>query len=149
MTIAFLLVDDSATDCAATAELLRRAMPGAQLLTADGGEAALTLLEERRLVPSLVFTDIAMPNGGGLELIAGIRQTRWLAGTPVVVVSKPATDKEMMTAYRLGACAVLAKPARLHELREVIRDHAQPAKLMASGAIAVPDGAIGVRRSAA
>src|SRR5713101_5532547 len=137
MTIAFVVVDDNGAEREVIADLLRRAMPDAQILQANGGDEALNLVEERRLVPSLVFTDIAMDGGGGIDLIAGLRRVRWLERTPVAVVSDLLSDREVLTAYRLGACAVLTKPARLHELRDVIREFAQPAKRMSAGTVRV------------
>ena len=139
MTIAFLVVDDNSEERDILADLLRRAMPGAQVIHAGDGAAAMAVLEERRLVPSLVFTDLAMAGGTGIDLIAGLRHVRWLERTPVAIVSDPLSDRDVMTAYRLGACAVLSKPARLHEIRDVVREFAQPAKLMSAGTIQVGD----------
>lgn len=137
MPIAFLVVDDNGAEREIISDLLQRAMPGAQVLQANGSDEALGLVEERRLVPSLVFTDLAMPGGGGLELLAGLRRVRWLERTPLAVISDLMSDREVLIAYRLGACAVLTKPARLHELRDVVREFAQPAKLMSAGTIQV------------
>ena len=135
MVIAFMVVDEDVIEREIIGDLLRRAMPGAQILEAHGADEALGTIEDRRLVPSLIFTDMTMSGGGGLELLAGLRRFRWLERTPVAVVTYRASDREVLNAFRLGACAVLTKPTRLYDVRAVVREFAQPAKLMSVGRV--------------
>ncbi len=135
MARVFLVVDDNAAECGRSVQQLRLLEPVAEVLSADSGEAAIRLLEERRLVPSLIFTDFGMPGMNGIEFLGQVRQRRWLERAPVAILSEPVADRHVLSCYRLGVCAFLTKPARAHELRETIRDFARPAEQMTAATI--------------
>lgn len=140
MAWTFLVIDDNGPEAARTTQQLRAIEPAADVLLASCGEAALALLEERRLLPSLIFVDFTLPDMNGLELLGKIRQRRWLERTPIAMLSEPVADKHVVNSYRLGACAFIQKPARPHELRETVRDFAQPARQMTAATV-VPGSA--------
>lgn len=120
----FLMVDADAAGADSARRQLTALGPGVEVLTAGSGEAALELLEERRVVPSMVFIDYGLPGMNGIEFIGSLRRRRWLEKVPVAMLSQPVADRTVVTAYRLGACAFLTKPVRTHELRETVRDFA-------------------------
>lgn len=146
----FLVVDDNEADLDATAASLLRMGPGASVLKAASGEAALRLLEEKRLVPSLIFLDYQLPGMNGISFLGELRTRRWLERAPVAILSDPMPDRLVVSCYRLGAAACLAKPASQFELREIVREHARPAQTMAA-ATTIPGETLGqmLRRSAA
>jgi DNA-binding NarL/FixJ family response regulator len=135
MRFVFLVVDAHEIERDHTAGLLARLVPAAEVLAADSGEAALALLEGRRVVPSLAFLEQSLPGINGLEFMSEIRNRRWLERMPIVMLSNSSSDRLVVSAYRLRACAFLTKSARVFELRECIRDYAQPAVRMASGTL--------------
>ena len=147
MSLVFLVVDDNGTDRAGALRQLERSYPQATLLEAAGGRAAMRLLEERRMVPSLVLLDYAMPEASGIEFLSDLRHARWLERVPVAILSEPIADRLVVQCYRLGACEFLAKPLRTFELRQCVRDFARPAEQMASATLVPPSG--GARVNAA
>jgi CheY-like chemotaxis protein len=140
MAWSFVVVDDNVAEAARTMEQLQRLQPGAEVLCAESGPDALALLEEKRMVPSLVFLDYGMPGMNGIEFLVSLRGRRWLEGTPVAMLTAPIADRLVVNCYRFGACAFLTKPAQLHEMRETLRDHAQPVKRMTAATV-IPGGA--------
>lgn len=82
-TETILLVEDEATVRDVLAESLRAL--GYQVLTAQDGQEALALLEDRRFAVDLVVSDVVMPNMGGWELFQRVRarvpQVRFLFST--------------------------------------------------------------------
>ena len=144
----FLVVDSQPADLEAVVRQLKLVGPGAEVLTAPSAEAALALLEEQRIVPSMIFVDYHLPGMNGIEMRGEVRHRRWLERAPVAMLSQPVADKVVVTSYRLGACAFLSKPARPHELRETVRDFAiQPVRMNAATQVPGTPGL--VRRSAA
>lgn len=143
----FLVVDDNETELRGTTAQLARVYPGAEMLTASSGSAALTLLEERRIIPSLMLVDFAMPGMNAVEFLSELKMRRWLERAPVIVVSEPIADRHIVTCYRMGAASFLAKPVHQFELRQAIREFARPAQQMAAASMvpALPN----VRTSAA
>jgi two-component system, chemotaxis family, protein-glutamate methylesterase/glutaminase len=130
--ITVLVADDSATDRALLAEILR-ADPELRVVgeARDGVEAvALT----QRLRPRVVTMDLQMPNLDGL---AATKEIMITAPTPIVLVagsSKLAEAELAMHALRAGAVAALRKPpgpaspdfeAAARVLRNTVKDMAE------------------------
>jgi CheY-like chemotaxis protein len=135
MAWTFLVVDDNEVEAGRAVQQLRAIQPGAEVLSATSGGAAIRLLEERRIVPSLTFVDFSMPGMNGIEFLGQMRQRRWLERAPVAILSEPVDDRHVVNCYRLGACAFLTKPAKTHELRETLRDFAQPSQQMTAATV--------------
>lgn len=67
--------------------------------------------------PDLLVTDVRMPGGSGLDVVARIR--RFDDRMPIVVISAFADDSVRAEAKRLGVAQVLEKPFELEELRRL------------------------------
>ena len=137
----FVVVDDNQLEGDGTAAQLRRFDPTCEVLRASSGEAVISLLEERRVVPSLVFMDYQMPGLNGIDTLVEIRRLRWLERVPIAMLTDPIVDRLVMNSYRLGACAFLTKPVPSYELREVVRDYAHEARQMAAATMVPPSAA--------
>jgi CheY-like chemotaxis protein len=131
----FLVIDPDELDSAQTAAQLRRLQPAAEILTAPDGRSAFHMLEDQRLVPSLTFLDFAMPGMNGIEFLGELRRLRWLDRAPVAMLTAPIADRHVINCYRFGASAFLTKPVPLHELRETLRDFAEPAKRLTAATV--------------
>jgi len=143
----YLVVDESAAEAVATERLLRQVNPRGDVWLAGSTAEALELIESRRTVPSLTFIEGNIA-GGGIELLSAIRRARWLEKAPVAMLSRPVSDRVVVTCYRLGACAFLTKPVRPHELRETVRDHARAAFAMSAGTLVAGSHFDGERNAA-
>jgi len=130
MNRTFLIVDSNEGEAASSEQRLRMISPGAEVLVASSGTAAVTLLEERGLVPSLIFAEFMMPDMNGIEFLGKVRSRRWLERVPVAMVTTLIDDRNIVNCYRLGACTFLTRPVPTHALRETIRDFARPAEQM-------------------
>lgn len=86
-------------------------------IAVDGREG-LALIE--RILPDVVFTDVAMPNMNGFELSDAMRDRPELAAIPVVFVTASVQRSEQEDAYRHGATAVIPKPFGAAELRQKV-----------------------------
>jgi CheY-like chemotaxis protein len=86
-----------------------------EVYMATDGIEGLALVE--RLVPDVVFTDVAMPGLSGYELADAIRANPILAHIPIVFVTASVQRSERDEAYRHGAAGILAKPFGPAELR--------------------------------
>jgi two-component system cell cycle sensor histidine kinase/response regulator CckA len=118
-----LLVDDedSVRRLAARALITR----GWTVLSAESGEAALALLEEKGAVASLaiVVSDVVMPGMGGPALIRAIRQMR--PAIPAILASGYAreTVRDDLAAENIG---FLPKPYTLRAMIEAVDARALP-----------------------
>jgi DNA-binding response OmpR family regulator len=111
------LIDDDVVVLEALALGLRDA--GFAVLTAPGAVAGLDLIQ--RGGTDAIVTDMNMPGTSGAQLIAEARAS-W-PDTPIIAISgAPAPGGQSMldAARALGADALLLKPFRVAELKEVL-----------------------------
>ena len=112
-----LVIDDAATVRQLVGRMLVEV--GHSVLEAQDGDVGVALFQQHR--PSLVITDLFMPNKEGIETIQEIR--RLSPGTKIIAMSAStsATGKLYLgAAKKLGADAILAKPFEPAELLEVV-----------------------------
>jgi CheY-like chemotaxis protein len=98
-----LVVDDDRGIREAIAEML--ALEGYPVQTAGDGQEALQLLERMR--PSLLITDLHMPQLGGEALVVALRQRGF--DPPILVISCTSRTPAQVV-HRIGAVGYLAKP---------------------------------------
>ena len=89
---------------------------GYDVRIAGDGEFALQTFHD--WPPSLVITDLAMPNMGGLELCRHLRE---LSEVPIIVLSVRGEEKTKVEALDAGADDYVTKPFGMDELLARIR----------------------------
>ncbi|MBA4137227.1 MAG: two-component system response regulator [Opitutus sp.] len=125
-----LLVDDNADDRFLTERVLRRILPaGSMVIIATcGNEAVDYLMAEGRFAdraahpfPSLLITDLEMPDGDGFEVLAFMQGNDAWSVVPRIVFSSAARDDDVRTAFQLGASAYHEKPVMPPENEACLR----------------------------
>lgn len=112
-----LLVDDDPDVLALTSRAL--APEGYQVLTAERGEAALTLLREQQV--SVVVSDFSMPGMSGAQLLAQV--TALYPATLRIIVSGQAVNDDMAAGLRKGEIhRYFEKRQRYDAVRDFIRN---------------------------
>jgi CheY-like chemotaxis protein len=124
-----LVAEDNPDD----ALLLRRALDKAGIrarlkIVSDGEELLLYLQglgaysnRANCPLPSLIILDLKMPRKSGLEVLAWLNENRDLAIVPTIVLSASNLDKDIRSAYHLGANTYFVKPTTFDELVETMR----------------------------
>lgn len=105
MTRRILIVDDDPRNVKLLFSML--APFGAELVTADGGRAALVLIGDKP--PDLVLLDLEMPGVDGIEVLTHLRAGDG-AHVPVIVVTAHAAREQRLAALDAGADEFLEKP---------------------------------------
>jgi len=105
--------DDRAVRSALAVNLAKR---GLAVTSADRVQAATEQLRQQAF--DLVLTDVRMPDGTGLELLATIRE-HW-PSTPVIVMTGYGSVQDAVGAMKGGAADYLIKPVERDELLIVI-----------------------------
>lgn len=111
---AFLLVEDSATVRQFVKAVLNQAFPGAEMIEADDGRAALAAMKSSRI--SLIVTDLQMPGMDGLSFVQLLRNNAVLKKKPVIVLSGAVTEDARGSLSQLEKVQILAKPASPDQL---------------------------------
>ena len=106
-----LVCDDSAEIIALLVEELE--WHGARVLAASSGKEALEILHSESV--DLVFSDVRMPDGDGVELLKSLRARDGKDG-PIVFLATAFSEALDNYFKKLGADVVFAKPYDLGEL---------------------------------
>ena len=117
-TAPVLVVEDDAGVRGAFAALL--ASEGYRVMEAADGLEALNVLRAAEDLPCLILLDLMMPRMNGWDFCAVQKRDERLGSVPVVVVS---ADPLAARATRMGAAAVLQKPADPDQLLELVDRH--------------------------
>jgi len=110
-----LVVEDDTNVRDFCVRLLR--MNGYQVVAAENGRVALDRLGENQY--DLVFTDLQMPEMGGIELLHQLRQD--YPDIDSIVFTAHATVETAREALKLGAFDYLTKPVTVDDLERTVR----------------------------
>lgn len=85
-----------------------------EVLTAGDGQQAFEVIQD--CIPSLILSDVMMPNLDGFGLIRAVRQEPALAAIPIILLSARAGEEATLDGVRAGANDYLVKPFSAREL---------------------------------
>ncbi len=112
-----LLVDDEIMILEVGQAMLRQL--GYQVLTAQGGQAAVAVMERQASTVDLVILDLIMPGMDGGQTLAALRSMS--RNVPVILSSGYALTKQMEQVMEQGCSGFLQKPFNLSELSRSVR----------------------------
>ncbi|HUX25213.1 MAG TPA: GAF domain-containing protein, partial [Burkholderiales bacterium] len=104
--VEILIAEDSPTQAAQLAHVLEQ--HGYSVTAAANGREALTLLERRK--PTLVISDIVMPELDGYGLCKAIKADKKLKDIPVMLVTTLSDPQDVIRGLECGADNFLRKP---------------------------------------
>ena len=110
-----LVVDDDPVTLECLEETVR--LLGLGVCAASDGAQALQMFEEQQ--PSLVMTDVRMPNMDGLALTHQIKARR--PECPVIIVTGYGDESTAVAALKAGASDYLHKPFQISELKNTLQ----------------------------
>jgi DNA-binding response OmpR family regulator len=84
---------------------------GYKVVTADNGQAALSLAENEK--PDLVLLDVMMPKMDGFTVSQRIRES---SNVPIIIITARGQDQDKIRGLDLGADDYLTKPFNVDEL---------------------------------
>jgi two-component system, chemotaxis family, response regulator Rcp1 len=124
--LTLLMVDDNQADI----ELLRDACTelaiGANIIGAENGLRALSVLEKivtfSEPRPTGILLDLNMPQMDGRDVLSFIKGTPDLSSIPTIILTSSASPLDRKQCLDLGADAYFTKPNTLDELNQLIRN---------------------------
>ncbi len=121
-----LLVEDNPDDVVLTLRAFKKNQIDAQVDVASDGEEALRVLQQRieanQKLPALVLLDLQLPKISGLEVLKHIRENSDLKDLVVVVLTTSNLERDMSTAYKLGANDYIRKPLDLSTFNQIVKE---------------------------
>jgi two-component system chemotaxis response regulator CheY len=89
-----------------------------EILEAGNGKEALEVV--RKTWVDIVLADINMPVMSGVEMVAEMAKSDFLATTPVVIISSEKGKERRDTMQSMGVSAYLPKPFRPEQIKQVV-----------------------------
>lgn len=117
-----LLVEDNPVDLDLTRRAFNRRRLANPLEVARDGEEAVDYLrrwEEGAPIPVLILLDLKLPRVDGLEVLRRCKGHPLYRSIPVVVLTTSDEDRDIETAYQLGANSYIVKPVEFEKFVEV------------------------------
>ena len=113
-----LIIDDNRSTADALGQML--AVLGFKARMAYGSNAAMSILAPG-FTPQFICLDINMPGLNGTEVLAYLRREPHLIPVPVFVITSDDQPETRRKVIRLGANAMIIKPATIDALEEVLK----------------------------
>ena len=102
-----LIVDDSEMNRSILADMLDNEY---EILEAEDGASAISMLQKHVLDISLVLLDVVMPQVDGFEVLSVMNQKHWIEDIPVIMISAESGSSQVKRAYDLGVTDFIARP---------------------------------------
>ncbi len=118
-----LIVEDSPDTLLLLSTIFRR--EGATVTTAESAAEALQSAVTKR--PSIIVSDIGMPEVDGYQLLEQLRLLPGLADVPAIAISGYASEEDRERALSVGYLALVPKPVDIDTLFTLIQDLKTPA----------------------
>jgi signal transduction histidine kinase len=113
-----LIVEDSEDTLKLLSAMFAR--EGARVLTATSAGEALQQAGSSR--PSLVISDIGMPDVDGFEFLQKLKEMPGMKAVPAIAISGYASDDDRQRALSVGYLALVPKPIDIDGLFDLIHD---------------------------
>jgi two-component system, chemotaxis family, chemotaxis protein CheY len=113
-----LIIDDNRSTADALSRML--IVIGFKARVAYGSSAAMSILGSG-FTPQFIFLDLNMPGVAGTEILAFLRREPHLRRVPVVVVTSDDQPETRTRVLKLGARAIVIKPATIESLETALR----------------------------
>src|SRR5271165_7327392 len=113
-----LILDDSATMVMMLAQTLKAA--GYEVATGANGKEGVDLLTNG-LKPTVILTDLNMPEMDGIAFIKEARRGAATRFTPIIVLSAESDGRKRDEARAAGASGWLTKPPQPNQLLYVVK----------------------------
>ena len=108
-----LLVEDNPLDIDLTIRAFKKRNLANPIEVARDGEEALALIprwEAGEQTPLIILLDLKLPRVNGLEVLQVVKEHPKFKVIPVIVLTSSSEDKDIATAYQLGANSYIVKP---------------------------------------
>lgn len=119
-----LLVEDDEVDVMNVRRAFKKKNIRNQLLIANDGIEALTLLrhlvETQDHLPKVILLDINMPRMNGIEFLTEVRRDHDLKQLIVFVLTTSGNDEDVMNAYNLNVAGYILKPVTFSKFLDAV-----------------------------
>lgn len=114
-----LIVDDAPINRMLLSEILAERY---DLVEAEDGAQAVSILEQNARDFALVLLDIVMPEMDGFGVLAYMNKNHWIDDLPVIMISSETTPANIRRAYELGVSDFMGRPFDTEIVRQRVNN---------------------------
>jgi CheY-like chemotaxis protein len=114
-----LLLEDNTDMLAMLTQVLE--WGGHDVIMGRDGRDGMEILEGNGLPPTIILSDLSMPDMDGLEFLYYVRSTPEYANMPYVIMSAHSSPEDRQNAMSAGADDFLVKPFNLDDFQKVLQ----------------------------
>lgn len=124
--IEILMIEDNPGDVRLAQEGLKRGKVVNNLRVAEDGETGLAMLRKEgehagSASPDLILLDLNLPGIGGREVLAEIKSDPALEHIPVVVLTSPEAEEDILKSYKLKTNSYIIKPVEFQKFMDMMK----------------------------
>lgn len=83
--------------------------------TAENGEEALNILDDKTYLPHIILLDLNMPKISGIEFLTILKNNENLKHIPTIILSTSNNEKDLLTCYKIGIAGYVLKPLKYED----------------------------------
>jgi CheY-like chemotaxis protein len=110
-----LFIEDDAIEVIKFNRVLKTLGLNHQILEAENGEVAITMLKEKMAIPDIVILDLNMPKLNGIEFLRILKNDEILKYIPAIVLTTSNNHSDILECYKIGIAGYVLKPLRYEE----------------------------------
>jgi CheY-like chemotaxis protein len=116
-----LLIDDDDDDQEIFLSALENVDRSIVCTALDNATEALSMLQEKKINPDLIFLDLNMPIMNGEQFLKTIKKLNNLQDIPVIILSTSSHKSTVQLTKSLGAKDFVSKPDKFEDLINILR----------------------------
>ncbi len=125
-SIEILLVEDNPGDTDLIREGLENSKIHNRLHVVEDGEKALAYLRKEAPYanasrPDLILLDLNLPRKDGREVLAEIKEDKYLKRIPVIILTTSKAEEDIIRTYNLHANCYISKPIDVGQFLNVVK----------------------------
>ncbi|WP_162127908.1 response regulator [Flavobacterium phycosphaerae] len=86
-----------------------------QIIEANNGETALSLLKEKDNLPHIIILDLNMPKLNGIEFLTILKNDALLKYIPTIILTTSSNFKDVKECYKIGIAGYILKPLKYED----------------------------------
>ncbi len=110
-----LLIEDDTIEVMKFDRVIKNLGLNHKVTEAANGEVALSLLQEKRFLPDIIFLDLNMPKINGIEFLKILKADDALRYIPAIILTTSGNHKDIMECYKVGIAGYILKPLKYEE----------------------------------
>tara|TARA_B100000809_G_scaffold67935_1_gene65089 strand:- start:6822 stop:7235 length:414 start_codon:yes stop_codon:yes gene_type:complete len=110
-----LLIEDDAIEIMKLNRAISSLKKEHQIVEANNGEDALTILKKKELIPDIILLDLNMPKINGIEFLSILKNDDQLKYIPTIILTTSNNKKDLLACYKIGIAGYITKPLKYND----------------------------------